>query len=447
MNKFKEKLNSYFSDLYTGEEKIILDLEPNKLLTHLRYDVIIKIMYVEFYLGITKSKLNKILYYLHLKRWKNFQGKDSNKYSYKDYELSFNETINSIKEGFDTSKTLIPIDKENKIIDGAHRLSASIVLKKKVGVIQFGSLAPSITLNRLDNFFNFKKNMYILDHLIIYYVKYFKNLRFIILFPVRNKTYDEKSISEIKKYGDIVLTKSISVGGMVSAFHMIKNFYFGAKWIGNLQDGFKGAAWKTQACFNNTNGVIDVLLFRPHKEEYVRTDHLKKVKENIRKIYNIHFHSIHSSDNYEENIRYSKLFFDKNSQKLLTKRPNIFYTKLESLIQKLNNNRIDHHNFVFSGSAVMGALGLREPNDFDVFYDESFSLPNDFSSHNNQIIHLHGYSINELIYNPKNYFFYMGYKFINLDIVLRLKINRFKLKPKTKDENDIKIIQEYLNSL
>lgn len=447
MKNFKEKLNSYFSEFYTGEEKIILDLEPNKLLTHLRIDVVIKIMYVEFYLGITKSKLNKILYYLHLKRWKNFQGKDSNKYCYKDYELSFNETINSIKEGFNTSKTLIPIDNENKIIDGSHRLGASIVLKKKVGVIQFGSLAPSITLNRLDNFFNFKKNMYILDHLIIYYVKYFKNLRFIILFPVRNKTYDEKSISEIKKYGDIVLTKSISVGGMVSAFHMIKNFYFGAKWIGNLQDGFKGAAWKTQACFNNTNGVIDVLLFRPHKEEYVRTDHLKKVKENIRKIYNIHFHSIHSSDNYEENIRYSKLFFDKNSEKLLTKRPNIFYKKLESFIQKLNNNRIDHHNFVFSGSAVMGALGLREPNDFDVFYDESFSLPNDFSSHNNQIIYLHGYSINELIYNPKNYFFYMGYKFINLDIVLRLKINRFKLKPKTKDEKDIKIIQEYLNSL
>ena len=33
LNKFKEKLNSYFLDLYTGEEKIILDLEPNKLLT------------------------------------------------------------------------------------------------------------------------------------------------------------------------------------------------------------------------------------------------------------------------------------------------------------------------------------------------------------------------------------------------------------------------------
>ena len=290
--------------------------------------------------------------------------------------------------------------------------------------------------------------MYILDNLIIYYVKYFKNLRFIILFPVRNKTYDEKCINKIKEYGDIVLTKSYSVGSIVNAFHIIKNFYFGAEWIGNTQDGFKGAAWKTQACFNNTSGIIDVLLFRPHKkEEYVQVDHLKKVKEDIRKVYNIHFHSIHSSDNHEETIRYSKLFFDKNSEKLLTKRPNIFYAKLENLLQELSNDKIDHHNFVFSGSAVMGALGLREPKDFDVFYDESFTLPDDFSSHNNQIIYLNGYSINELIYNSKNYFFYMGYKFIKLDIVLKLKINRYKLKPKAKDEKDIKIIQEYLNNL
>ena len=90
--------------------------------------------------------------------------------------------------------------------------------------------------------------MYILDNLIIYYVKYFKNLRFIILFPVRNKTYDEKCINKIKEYGDIVLTKSYSVGSIVNAFHIIKNFYFGAEWIGNTKDGFKGAAWKTQAC-------------------------------------------------------------------------------------------------------------------------------------------------------------------------------------------------------
>ena len=41
----------------------------------------------------------------------------------------------------------------------------------------------------------------------------------------------------------------------------------------------------------------------------------------------------------------------------------------------------------------------------------------------------------------------MGYKFIKLDIVLKLKINRYKLKPKAKDEKDIKIIQEYLNNL
>ena len=92
------KLNNYFKNFYKGKEKTLLDVDPSLFLTHLRMDVVIKILYAEFYLGITKSKLNKILYYLHLKRWKNFQGKDSNKFKYQDYVGVFNKLINSIKK-------------------------------------------------------------------------------------------------------------------------------------------------------------------------------------------------------------------------------------------------------------------------------------------------------------------------------------------------------------
>ena len=80
----------------------------------------------------------------------------------------------------------------------------------------------------------------------------------------------------------------------------------------------------------------------------------------------------------------------------------------------------------------MAALGLREPKDFDVFHTEDLLLPNELSSHNSQIIYLKGYSINELIFNPKNYFYYMGYKFLNLNIILRMKVNRYSDKPKRK---------------
>ncbi len=174
-------------------------------------------------------------------------------------------------------------------------------------------------------------------------------------------------------------------------------------------------------------------------------EHLKKIKEKIRSIYKIHYHSIHSSDNHEETMRYSKLFFDYNSQKFLTKRTGIFYNKFESILEKFIISKIDHHNFVFSGSAVMAALGLREPKDLDVFHTKELLLPHELSSHNSQIIYLKGYSINELIFNPKNYFYYMGYKFLNLNIILKMKVNRYSDKPKEKDKIDIDTIHQFLN--
>lgn len=448
MKKYLEKLNNYFSRYYTEPSELHKNQDPTLLLTHLRFDVIIKIIYAEFYLGITKTKFNRILYYIHLKRLNNFKGKDSKKYNFKDYEKSFQILLDSIKErGFDSEITILPVDKYNKIIDGSHRLSASIVLRKGIDVIKFNSLAPVITLKRLNEFFDLKKNDYILSYLIVNYIKYNKNLKIITLFPVRDKKFDERCLNILKEYGDIILTKSIGIGNLTNGFHMVKNFYFGAKWIGNLENNYQGAAWKTKACFEKTNGIIDVLLFSPFKEEYGSIEHIKKTKEKIRSIYNIHFHSIHSSDNHEETIRYSKLFFNSNSQFYLTRRSKVFFNRFEKLLENLISSNIDHHNFVFSGSSVMGALGLREPKDFDIFHTLDFSLPNYLSSHNSQIKYLNKFSVQELIFNPRNYFFYMGYKFLNLKIILEMKVNRYQVRPKEKDYNDIKIIREFIGLL
>ena len=446
MNKILNKLNKYFSDYYINPSTLHKNQDPSILLNHHRMDVVIKIIYAEYYLGITQTNLNRVLYYYHLKKLNNFKGKDTDKNTFIDYEISFQNTIDSIKtKGFDSNKTIIPVDKLNRIIDGSHRLGASIVLKKGIDVLKFNSIAPTINLKRLNDFFNLKKNGLILDYLITNFIKYSKNLRLITLFPVRNKKLDDECINIIKEFGDVVLTKSFGIGNLANGYHIVKNFYFGAPWIGNLQNNYQGAEWKTKSIIGKSNGIIDVILFNPHRDEFATLEHLKKIKEKIRSIYKIHYHSIHSSDNHEETIRYSKLFFDYNSQKLLTKRTGIFYNKFESILEKFIITKKDHHNFVFSGSAVMAALGLREPKDFDVFHTEDLLLPNELSSHNSQIIYLKGYSINELIFNPKNYFYYMGYKFLNLNIILRMKVNRYSDKPKEKDKVDIDTIRQFLN--
>ena len=443
MREISNKLNEYFKKYYQNFEKKYDDKAIN-FLTENRIDVVAKIIYCEYFLNITPSSFNRLFYYLHLKKWNNFKVKDSNKKNFSDFEKSFQKIILSIKKkGFDKNKTIIPIDEKNNIIDGSHRVAASIVLDKKITISKFKVKSPQINIASFANRFNFIKNETLMNYLIFNYIKYSPNLRILILFPVRNKKYDSSCFQLLNKYGNIELKKNINVGSLINAFNMCRVFYDGCEWIGNADNNYKGAAWKSKACFGNTNGVAEVLLFNPKIEESGSVSYLKKIKEEIRSFYQIRFHSIHSADDHNETIRYSKIFFHTKTQILLSKRKVNFFFKLEKLLEELKKININSSQFVFSGSAVMAALGLREPKDFDAFHSTCFILPKNISSHNSQNKYLNE-NINELIFNPKKYFYYMGFKFLDPKIILNLKINRNNVKENLKDKNDIKILKNFL---
>ena len=441
-----KNLNKYFEQYYKNPDKIFYEKDAHEFLSHYKLDILFKILYCEFYLGINKSKINKILYYLHLKRWQNFIGKDSNKFSYKDYIDSFHSVIESIKsKNFQSTISIIPVNQDNFLIDGSHRLATSVVLNKTVDIYKFNTKSPSHDLNRIDSLFNFKKYPYILDYLIMTFIKYNKNLRIFILFPIRDKSHDKEAINVLQKYGDIVMTKSLNIVSKINAYHITKNFYFGAEWIGNLNNGYKGALWKSQVCFSNQNPRADIILFSP-RNGFTNKDGLKQIKEEIRSLYKIRFHSIHSSDDQSETIRYSKLFFHELSNTLLSKRKNNFFIQFENLLETLIKEKINENNFVFSGSTVLAALGCRRPKDFDVIHLGEDIPHINLSSHNSQLRFLR-FKKNELIFNPKNYFYYMGFKFLKPSIVLELKRNRYKIKPEAKDLEDIKTLEEFTYSL
>ena len=444
MQNSLKKLNLYFKQYFVNFEKTIENVDARNFLSHNRIDVVAKIIYCEYFLNITPTKFNKIFYYIHLKKWKNFKAKDSFKKNFSDYENEFKKIILSIKKyGFDSKKSIIPIDKTNKIIDGSHRLGASIVLDKKINISKFLVNSPSVTIDRFINSFKLK-NANLIDYLISNFIKYNHNVRIFILFPIRDKNFDEKTFSIIKNYGDIIIRKKFHVGSVLNGFNICRTLYRGAEWIGNIDNKYTGALWKAKNCFNNTDGIIELILFNPSKKEYGIPKHLKKIKEEIRKLYNIHFHSIHSSDNQFETINYSKIFFHPNTQLFSQKRKNYFSRNFEKFLENLDLNSTDYSKLVFSGSTVMAALGLRDPKDYDAFHSNDFTLPKNISSHNHQIRFIN-IKINEIIFDPRNFFFYMGFKFLSPKLLLILKKNRNKHKANSKDLNDIEILQEFLN--
>ncbi|MDC0216935.1 hypothetical protein OAJ70_02315, partial [Pelagibacteraceae bacterium] len=419
------------------------NIDANNFLSHKRIDVVAKIIYCEYFLNITPTKFNRLFYYIHLKKWNKFKANDSFKKKFFDYENEFKKTILSIKKsGFDEEQSIIPIDSHNNIIDGSHRLATSIVLEKKIKISKFLVNSPSITIDRFINGFGLK-NANLIDYLISNFIKYNKNLRIFTLFPVRDKQFDETSLAIIKKYGEIIIRKSFRIGNLINGFNICRTLYNGAQWIGNVDNKYKGAMWKAKNCFNNTNGIIDVILFSPSKEEHGTAKQLKQIKEEIRSLYNIHFHSIHSSDNQLETINYSKIFFHPNTQYFSQKRKGHFFDNFEKALENLNVMKRDYSQFVFSGSTVMAALGLRSPKDLDAFHTKDFILPNSISSHNSQIKYLN-IKINEIIFDPRNYFFYMGFKFLSPKLLLKLKRKRNMDRINLKDSEDIEILNKFL---
>lgn len=444
INKYISKLNPYFTKYYQKYEGVE-HANPLNFFSSERLDVVAKIIYCEYALGIEDTIFNKVFYYLHLKKLNNFIGKDSSNYKFKDYKNKFDDLILSIKKNkFDDNISLIPVDLENKIIDGSHRLAASIVLKKKIKIIKFLSKAPHINFRMIKDKHNFKNNPFLLDYLILKFIKYNKNLRIFTLFPVRNKKFDEQCISILKKYGTIILSKKIPFIHLGNSFNLMRILYENADWIGNEHDFFKGAQWKSKTCFEKTDGNLDIILFEPKKNENASKEYLKLIKEEIRFLYKIRFHSIHSSDNHDETIRYSKLFFHYNSYSIMFKRKEQFFLNFEKKLYEIKKLNIDLNLLVFSGSSVLAAMGIRAPKDLDIFHKKDLKFPNYLSSHNSQLKYLE-IKINEIIFNPKNYFFYMGLKFLHPKILLKLKENRLKIKPNSKDELDITLLKQNLN--
>ena len=129
-----EKLldNNYILSLLTKRNKIrIFETMPINLISQYRYDVFIKYYYVQAYLTKKDYELAKKIYLNHIMSFNNFKEPDGRKNNAKDFIKNFNNLIDSIKNT-DINKTIIPVTKNEEIIDGAHRLSIALYLNLKI---------------------------------------------------------------------------------------------------------------------------------------------------------------------------------------------------------------------------------------------------------------------------------------------------------------------------
>lgn len=451
MKKLKEKypynlLTEYFIDANNITEDTpysIFEIDANELIVSDRIDLIAKLEYIDFKEKSIKCDFAKELYIKHIEAFSNgtyTEPGTPEKNNISKYLEQFDKLIDKIKhDGFDPKISLIPVGRNNEILDGAHRTSTAAYFNKKVNVIKFPALSRKFD-------YDFFKNRLLeeeyLDYLINKYCTLKENVYIACIWPRGNYDSYVKQINNIiRDRYKVVCSKEIKL-----SYNGLRNFmiqiYGHQSWVKNFEDNFKDIVSKVDNCYKKDRSMIVYVL------ESDSFDEILTLKQEVCKFVDIEKHFIHIIDNQLKSIQILNLLFNKNSiYHLNTSIPDKyvkFNNKIKIYKEKINRNNLNINDFIIDSSGVMGIFGIRDCSDLDFL---SLSDKQDLieqegiGKHDSELQY---YNINKdsMIYDPRNYFVYNDLKFITLQVLKEMKKNRNEEKDKT----DLKLIEFYLKN-
>ena len=100
------------------------------------------------------------------------------------------------------------------------------------------------------------------------------------------------------------------------------------------------------------------------------------------------------------------------------------------------NQKIDTNSLVISGDTVLGIYGLKSSSTVNYISKQQIEINHKkIVNEINYFTHFEE-NIEELLYNPKNYFYFNGFKFQTLENIKKLKLYRNS----PEDRSDIRLI-------
>lgn len=411
------------------------------LVSHTRFDVVLKYMYAKSIYLSYDTAYHKKIYKEHLRVWNNFIEYDNPaKINFQNFDEAFKVLIESISEsGFNRQISEIPVYKNKYILNGSHRLAASLLNNNDVSC--------KVGIDRVDgmldcNYQFFRKlglNDDYCDSVALEYSKLKSNTFVVILFPAAKGSGTEV-YNLLSQFGNIVYDKKCLLNE-TGAFNLLREVYLGEAWAGDFTTNFSGIKHKQSLCYPDYSETTSFLV------EFTNIKDAILVKEKIRELFDIGNHSIHINDSHEETIRLAKLFFNKNSIHHLNNMQLNNFLKFNESLRKFKSEievlNLDIDDYCITASSVLSAYGLREGDDLDYLHfdiQEIIDQSNLIHSHNQYGIGRYHLSRDDIIFNPENHFYHLGVKFASLDVIKRLKAKRGE----SKDLIDLELINMVL---
>lgn len=422
-----------------------------KLVNKNRIDLVIGIIYVDYYLKKYNTDFHTKLYIEHKRVWNGL--KEKHYHGEKAFINRFNAIINSIKK-VKKNLEVVEVWKINNVLwvrDGFHRISTlaylnlkpniKIIERNNTDIIKYG--VSHMYPTNIDFFKARGLNQLYCDYVMNTYLKtHVKNFSCIILFP--NKTEHPNLIDKQK----IIYEKKITNYTQEFAYNLIQILYFNEEWCYN-----GGFMRKAPRCFKQFGQPLRILF----TEKYNETD-LIEIKQKIRNFYKTGKDSVHTPDTQKETNNLLMLL-NENSVNYLNYKSSLYikFANFKKLFNKLSNfckfNNINTDYICITSSAVLSIYGIRDCADMDLFIDKKYEkifASTEFDNHNSHTIKkYYPMHFEDIIHNPNNHFIFFNFKVCNLSIINDYKKYRIKNKlygesSTLKDISDIKNINKYL---
>ena len=328
------------------------------------------------------------------------------------------------------------------------------------------------------------------DLIIIEYIKCFSNNNIIVLYPnaLSKKDKLKEFFKLLDENGNVYYKKLLNIN-YYHAYNLLFQLYANTKRMkSNSQIMYKLS--RLGFDFNTNNDILVVVyqhlninkkingsstLFKSELRNIFLQEDLKNTKiTSIEDAYPREYDYLHCNDTFNEAINYSYSFFHKNTIEFTSKQQSWRLLHLSSSVKLFNSflniyNKIpliQQNNFIFCGSIILFAYGIRNMNDMDGFILDTIKLDdkiiNEFNSKSNlfdiystlynknseleeelnyraKLINANNY--NQLILNSNNHFYFQGIKLFTLDLDIKIRMRRNR----TAQFTDLLAINRLLN--
>lgn len=356
----------------------IREIEAKELLCPERFDLAAKIAYIEARESGGDMSFARELYRKHIEAFSegNYtEPGDENKTSLERFFSVFDELIDDYKEnGFDSNKSLVPIGRNNIILDGAHRTACAIYFGGKISVIAF----PQFEVNFDYRYFRGRRlSEEMLEYMAVIYSRYAaKPLYLACLWPVSAAAKRPKALELITSQHGVVYDTSVMLK-KDGLRNFMMQIYQHQDWIGTPENHFAGVMGKVDACFA-PNASTEAILFEGGTLEEVL-----QMKDRIRDIFMLDKHAVHISDSNEETKLMASLLFSDNSRHALNYgKPDTFpqcFRKLKELKGTGASLGISatlaYYGIADVGEVVADSIAFDELNPRTYFVFDGLKLP------------------------------------------------------------------------